>query len=141
MATGREEKFARLLVEGKSQSEAFRITHPHSKRWKPDSVHQNASKLAAKVWPRVQKMQDEAKERTLLTLEDHMKKLEELRDKAIADATWSSAISAEVKRGELMGFYVQRSESVNTNFVISGSPEDDDADANPEHWAAKHRPN
>lgn len=137
----REEKFANLLVEGKSQSEAFRQTHPHAKRWKPEAVHVNASKLAAKVQLRVKTMQDEAKERSLLTLEDHMAELQSLRDKAKETATWSAAISAEVKRGELMGYYVARSESVNTNFVISGSPEDEDADAGDiDAWAAKNRP-
>ena len=138
--TPREEKFARLLVEGKSQAEAYRLTHPHSKRWKPDSVHQNASKLAAKVRPRVQIMQDEAKARALLTLEDHMAKLQELRDMAANAGTIAPAITAEVKRGELMGYYVARSENVNTNFVISSGP-DDDADSDPEQWAENHRPN
>jgi hypothetical protein len=139
--TPREEKFARLIVEGKSQSEAYRISHPHSKRWKPDSIHQSASKLAAKVQSRVKAMQDEAKERSLLTLEDHMAKLQELRDMAANAGTLAPAITAEVKRGELMGYYVARSENVNTNFVISGSPDDDDADSDPEQWAERHRPN
>lgn len=139
--TPREEKFARLIVEGKAQSEAYRIVYPHSKRWKPDSVHSKSSQLAAKVRQRVIAMQDEAKERSLLTLEDHMSKLQELRDMAAQTGSLAPAITAEVKRGELMGFYVSRSESVNTNFVISGSPEEDDADADPEQWAARHRPN
>lgn len=137
--TPREEKFARLLVEGLSQSAAFRTVTPNAKGWKPDSIHQNASKLAAKVMPRVREMQEEAKDRALLSLEDHMKKLQELRDKAAEDSTWASAITAEVKRGELMGYYVARSETVNTNFVISGDPEGD-ADSDPESWTASNRP-
>lgn len=120
--TPREEKFARLLVEGKSQSEAYRATHPLSKRWKPEAVHVNASKLAAKVKLRVRAMQDEAKERSLLTLEDHMAKLQELRDLAAQSGSVAPAITAEVKRGELMGFYVNRSENVNTNYNISDKP-------------------
>lgn len=136
----KEEKFARLLLEGKSQSEAYRLVYPHSKRWKPKSVHEKASKLAVKVRPRVNSMREEAKERSLLTLEDHMRQLEELRNGAKGDATWSAAIAAEVKRGELMGFYVARTESVNTNFVISGSPEEH-ADVDPDEWAEQNRPN
>lgn len=128
----REEKFARLLVEGKAQSEAYRIVYPHSKRWKPDSVHSKSSQLAAKVRQRVKAMQDEAKERALLTLEDHMAKLQELRDKASDTATWSAAISAEVKRGELMGYYVARSENVNTNYTISDKPMSED------DWLEEH---
>jgi hypothetical protein len=129
--TPREEKFARLLVEGKSQSEAYRTVYPHSKKWKKEAVHVSASQLAAKVRIRVKKMQDEAKERSLLTLEEHMAKLQELRDKAAETETWASAISAEVKRGELMGFYVARSESTNTNYNISDKP------LNEDEWAAE----
>lgn len=139
--TPREEKFARLLIEGKTQSEAYRTAYPHSKRWKPESVWSKSAQLAAKVRQRVLEMQEKAQEKALLTLEDHMAKLEELRNKAAEDATWAPAITAEVKRGELMGYYVNRSESVNTNFVISGHSEDDDANADPEEWAASNRPN
>ncbi len=130
--TAREEKFARLVVGGKSQSDAYRAIYPHSKRWKAEAVHVNASKLAAKVKLRVKAMQDEAKERALLTLEDHMAKLQELRDKASETATWSAAISAEVKRGELMGYYVARSENVNTNYTISDKPMSED------EWLEEH---
>jgi hypothetical protein len=138
--TPREEKFARLLVEGLSQSAAFRTVTPNAKNWKPDSIHQNASKLAAKVLPRVREMQEEAKDRALLSLEEHMTKLQELRDRAVDDSTWSSAITAEVKRGELMGFYVARSENTNTNYNISDSPvsEDDWADQYAESSDAVH---
>jgi hypothetical protein len=138
--TPREEKFARLVVEGKSQSEAYRICYPHSKKWKLESVHVSASKLASKVRPRVKNMQEEAKDRALLSLEEHMAKLQELRDAASDDASWSPAISAEVKRGELMGFYVARSESVNTNYNISDKPmnEDDWAEEYAESSDAVH---
>lgn len=71
-------------------------------------------------------MQEEAKDRALLSLEEHMTKLQELRDKAAETETWAPAISAEVKRGELMGFYVARSESVNTNYNISDKPMNED---------------
>lgn len=130
--TPREEKFARLVVEGKSQSDAYRTVYPHSKRWKPEVVHSKASALAGKVRVRVRTMQDEAKDRALLTLEEHMAKLQELRDKASETATWSAAISAEVKRGELMGYYVARSENVNTNYTISDKPMSED------EWLEEH---
>jgi hypothetical protein len=130
--TPREEKFARLLVQGVSQSEAYRIVSPNSKNWKPDSVHQNASKLSAKVQPRVRELQEIARDRAILTLEDHMKELEELRNQAKKTETWAAAISAEVKRGELMGFYVARSENLNTNYHISDKPLSED------EWAEQH---
>lgn len=67
-------------------------------------------------------MQSEAQDKALLTLEHHMAKLQELRDAAAATENWAPAISAEVKRGELMGFYVARSENLNTTYIISDAP-------------------
>ena len=130
--SSREERYARLLVEGLSQSAAFRTAYPHSKRWKPEAVHSNASNLARKVSARVKEMQDEAKERSLLTLEEHMRELEDLRNKAKETENWAPAIAAEVKRGELMGYYVNRSESTNTNYNISDKPMDE------EQWACEY---
>lgn len=47
------EEFARLLALGHSQSAAFRKVWPHSRCWQPESVHTAASRMAAKVAPRV----------------------------------------------------------------------------------------
>jgi hypothetical protein len=38
----------------------------------------------------------------------------------------SAAIAAEVKRGELMGYYIERRESTNTNYNISDKPLSED---------------
>src|SRR5262245_32682197 len=45
-----------------------------------------------------------------LTLEQHMQRLRELRDDARKRGQLSAAITAEVKRGELMGLYAKRIE-------------------------------
>ena len=67
--TPREEKFTHLLLDGKSQSEAFRVAYPHSVKWKPESVHQNASKLAAKVQPTLAELRKKAGERAVNKLQ------------------------------------------------------------------------
>lgn len=55
----KHEKFAVLIaLEAKSASDAFRDVYPHSKAWKPDSVWVRASKLAAKVQPRITELQE-----------------------------------------------------------------------------------
>lgn len=127
----REEKFARLLVEGMSQSDAYRKIYPHSKRWKASSVHVNAAKLAAKIKPRVDAMRAKAEDKALLSLEDHIRRLDEIGRKAEHDEKWAAAVTAEVKRGEAVGLYIARSESVNTNYNISDQP------LNEDDWAAQ----
>ena len=45
------------------------------------------------------------------TLEAHLAKLAEFRDKAAAVGKFSDAITAEVARGKALGFYVERRET------------------------------
>jgi len=54
-----------------------------------------------------------------LTIEAHLKELKELRDLAKGDKRWAAAIAAEVKRGEVAGHYVTRSENLNVNYDAS----------------------
>ena len=51
----------------------------------------------------------------MLTLEAHMGELQRLRDAAKCAGQLSPAIAAEVKRGELMRFYVKQVESAHVN--------------------------
>ena len=54
-----------------------------------------------------EKLSDDA----ALSIEEHMKKLRELRDDARQRGQLSAAIQAEVKRGELRRFYVKQVET------------------------------
>ena len=74
-----------------------------------------ATRLSKKVnvQGRVAEIQAKAEAKALLTLESHMRELERLRDLAVESGQMSAAIAAEVKRGELMGYYVQRRENTN----------------------------
>lgn len=71
---------------------------------------------------------------SLLTLPQHMARLQDLAIKAEKDQKWHAAIAAEVKRGELMGFYVQRTENTNHNYTISEEP------LKPDEWAQQYAP-
>lgn len=42
-----QEAFARGIASGLSQAEAYRRAYPKSQKWKPETVHQQASRLAA----------------------------------------------------------------------------------------------
>ena len=63
------ERFAQLVAKGVSQADAYRECYPHAKKWKPSSVWESASKLCAKVHPRVQTLQQAAAKETVLTRE------------------------------------------------------------------------
>lgn len=60
--TAAREKFARAIVfDEVSQSEAYRRAYPRSKKWKPTTVHEESSKLAAvhKVATRINELREE----------------------------------------------------------------------------------
>ena len=61
-----------------------------------------------------------------------MNELMVLRDLAKSNGQISAAVAAEVKRGELMGYYVQRRESKNVVYAISDKP------LSAEEWEAKY---
>jgi len=60
--TPAQERFAALLATGESQSAAYRAAFPHSRAWKPQTVHARASELAAtgKVQGRVSELRAKA---------------------------------------------------------------------------------
>jgi hypothetical protein len=51
-----------------------------------------------------------------------MNELETLRELAKGRGQISAAVAAEVKRGELMGYYVQRRENSNVVYTMSDTP-------------------
>ena len=101
------------LENGGNQSAAWLTGHPNSKA-QPQTVHVQASKFFSqdKVRIRIVELQSKveaaAVEGLALTLDAHMEKLAQLRDKAEENGQLSAAIAAEVKRGELRRFYVKQ---------------------------------
>lgn len=109
---------AAYITNGGNQADAWKAGHPNSKA-KPDSIYAQASKFFSqdKVRLRIVELQAKVELRAadegqiLLSVEQHMRKLEELRDKAELRGQMSAAIAAEVKRGELRRFYVKQVET------------------------------
>lgn len=104
----RREKFAQLLAEGEKQSDAYRKVFNVKPTTKPDSIHQAASKLAAKVAPRVAELRKPVVERVQLTLERHLSDLEQLKALATQAEQYSAAIKAEELRGKASGIYTEK---------------------------------
>ena len=63
----RHETFCQEYLKKGNASEAFRVAYPHSSKWKPESVNGRASKLLAKVQPRVDELQKEQQQRCAIT--------------------------------------------------------------------------
>jgi hypothetical protein len=127
LSNHKHELFAQALVSGQSASAAY-VAAGYA------ANDGNAARLNGndRVRERVAELQQAGEAKALLTLEQHMNELKVLRDLAKANNQISSAVSAEVKRGELMGYYNERRESANRNFVISDKPMSND------EWEAKY---
>ena len=122
LSNAKHEVFAQEVFKGGSARSAY-VKAGYAV--KSDRVADaNASRLLtdAKVAARIAELQGMAVDRALLTLEEHMQELASLRDMAKANNQTSAAVSAEVKRGELMGYYIERRENTNRNFVIADKP-------------------
>ena len=67
--TDQEEMFSQLIVDGKNRSDAFREIRPHVNKWKDKSIHEAASKLYAKVLPRIDELREELAKKNLWSRE------------------------------------------------------------------------
>ena len=93
----RHERFAQLLAEGRSQADAFKELYPNSRRWQADSVHEKASKLAAKVRPRLQEFQRAAAERAVMTKEKYVNYLASVMLTPVGKVDAESILAQEVE--------------------------------------------
>ena len=62
------------------------------------------------VLRRIVELKHELSRRFEVTFENHVKKMAEIRDMALADKNYSSAIAAEKARGQVAGLYIARHE-------------------------------
>lgn len=66
-----QDRFACQIVEGKSQTEAYREAYPKSQKWKEDAVWSAASRLMtnSKVSARIAELRKTLVDRTIITAE------------------------------------------------------------------------
>ncbi len=63
--TSAQEKFCQLIVDGSNQTDAYLQTYPKSNDWQIKSVHEAASKLVAKLSPRIDELRHNLEEQHL----------------------------------------------------------------------------
>lgn len=109
--TAKQEAFALALVEGLSQTAAYKQAYAPP-GMSDKTIAEAASRLAAnsKVLARVEALRSQAADAATLTLTEHLRDLKELRQEARSAEQYSPAVSAEISRGKAAGFYVERTE-------------------------------
>ena len=96
LSNPRHEAFARLLAEGRSRSDAYRAVYPRSRAWAADSVHERASKLNAKVLPRVRDLQSAIAEKVCIEKAEAVAILAEVLRSSPADVKDTSRFAQEM---------------------------------------------
>lgn len=111
--TPQMEHFARLVAEGKNQSDAYRGAYK-AEKMKPTSINEEASRMMANpaIAARVAFLRNEFAPISRLTLEMHIEELERLKELALQAGKFEAAINAEVNRGKASGLYVTKTEDV-----------------------------
>jgi phage terminase small subunit len=132
LSNPRHEKFAQGLAEGKPAINAYELAG-----YKPDRGA--ASRLSANVsiQARVAELQGKAAESAIVTLEGLIQEAGELQVAGLKLNQISAAVAALTAKAKLAGFWVDKAESTNTNYVVSAEPE-----STQEEWDEKYvRPN
>jgi hypothetical protein len=109
--TPQQEAFCRAYIETGSASEAYRIAG-YSTKQSAKSLHENASKLLAKVMPRIEQLQLAGRKRHDITVDKLTEMAAAAYDLAMqpAVAAPAAAISAVLAIGKLHGLVVDKKE-------------------------------
>lgn len=100
LRNSRHEAFARLLVEGHSQADAYREIYPASQRWKAESLHPMAAKMAHKVSTRVAELQAVVAEKVCIEKAEGLSILAEILRTPASKVSKDSRIVQVFEAGE-----------------------------------------
>lgn len=108
-----------VYLETGNASEAYRQSYDVSKT-KDESIHRLAHAVLrnVKVSSRLAELRAPVRERAQMTLENHLQRLLDLSKAAEQEGQFGAAITAEVSRGKVCGFYVERSVTMNQHEVV-----------------------
>lgn len=107
--TIKQEAFARAYVETGNASEAYRKAG-YSQNQCDEAIHQNASKLLAKVLPRVEQLQQKVIARHDVSVDTIAQMLREDRDLARTHKQSGPAVSATMCLAKLYGLITEKRE-------------------------------
>lgn len=106
----KQELFCLNIHAGMSNVEAWINAYDHGGTRKTARESSTRALQNPKIQYRLKELRDESNRRARVTLEDHLKRLEELGRGAQDNGQFSAAINAELNRGKASGIYVERKE-------------------------------
>ena len=109
--TAKQEAFCISVVEGANPSESYRRCF-NCEKMKPETVHRCAKELMdnPKIAARISELRAPVVKKAQITLEQHLRDLERLRNLAESSEKYGPAIQAEMARGKASGLYVDKVE-------------------------------
>lgn len=109
--TAKQSAFCLAYMETGNASESYRRAYSAG-NMKPETVTKRASELLAngEVAGRLIELREQVAGESLMTVTKHLEDLKGLRDAAKAEGKYSAAVAAEVARGKVSGFYVEKLE-------------------------------
>lgn len=109
MLTPKQENFCIAYLETGNASEAYRRSYS-AERMKTDTINRKAKDLLnnGKIAARLSELRAPAVAKAQMTVEQHLADLQRLRDLAEASEKYGPAVTAEMARGKVSGFYVEK---------------------------------
>jgi phage terminase small subunit len=107
--TLKQERFCLVYMETGNATEAYRQAYDVS-GMKPASINRKAKEMLdnGNISARLLALRAPAIKKAQISLETHLKALQDLRDAAAAYAQYSAAITAETNRGKASGLYTEK---------------------------------
>lgn len=111
--TDKQSKFVTAILAGKSGADAVRELTDTS-TWLPESIWSEATKLrnnpSVRLWLRAARKSNMGAK--TLTLDNHLRELERLKEIAVETGNVGAAVKAEESRGRAAGLYVEKHQDV-----------------------------
>jgi len=111
MLTTKQEAFCLAYIESGNATDAYRKAG-YSPGMAQKTAMEAASRLLknGKIVARLDELRKPAADAAQLTLQGHLERLERLSEAAEKEGKYSAAVAAEVARGKVSGFYVEKVE-------------------------------
>ena len=122
--TPKQEAFALAYVETSNASEAYRGVYNVSESTKPERIWSDASKVLnnPRVAQRVKELQDEIKERSMVTIQSITEELEEARKIATIKEQPANMVAASMGKAKVNGLLVERNDHTSSDKSMSPAP-------------------
>lgn len=107
-------------LETGNASEAYRRAYSCS-NMNPATVNRSAKDVIdnPKIRARLESLRAPALESARMTIEGHLERLKVLSEKAEAEGKFAAAVTAEMARGKVSGFYVEKVDHTSTDGSMS----------------------